>query len=97
MPEDALIGLEEHLAFHYSSESECDRAEAYALGFHYPERAWISTDRDVWHKNPYYKGPLMPHPEDDVEDIEAWRAAEVERRANPPKRMDYTLDDEVPF
>jgi len=25
--------------------------------------AWILTDQDVWLKNPYYRGPAVPHPE----------------------------------
>ena len=25
---------------------------------------WILTDYDVWVKNPYYRGPDQPHPED---------------------------------
>jgi hypothetical protein len=24
---------------------------------------WILSDRDVWYRNPYYKGPAQPHPE----------------------------------
>ena len=29
-----------------------------------PGDAWILTDQDVWVKNPYYRGPAVPHPED---------------------------------
>jgi hypothetical protein len=56
---------QEERDFHVSSDSEWDRAEAYDIGELYPERAWVNTDRDVWHKNPFYKGPPVPHPEDD--------------------------------
>jgi hypothetical protein len=50
--------------FHYSSESEWDRAEARELGRERPDLAWVCTDRDVWHRNPYYQGPSVPHPEE---------------------------------
>ena len=50
--------------FTYSSDTEWDRAEAYELGAADPTRAWICTDRDVWHPNPFYRGPPVPHPED---------------------------------
>ena len=81
---DDLYGLEEHNEFHYSSESEWDNAEAMQLGEENPERAWVLTDRDVWHANPYYKGPRMPHPELEIwedEDVEAWRRGEEAREA----------------
>jgi hypothetical protein len=57
----------EHAAFYYSTASEWDRAEALEVGAEYPSQAWILTDRDVWHKNPFYTGPDVPHPEDDPE------------------------------
>ena len=56
--------LEEY-EFHYSSDAELDRAEARELGEANPEWAWVCTSRDAWHKNPYYVGPPVPHPEDD--------------------------------
>ena len=47
----------------YASDSDWDRAEAYELGALDRDSAWILTDRDIWHKNPFYKGPPQPHPE----------------------------------
>lgn len=44
--------------------TEADRDYAYGLGTDRPDCAWILSDRDVWYKNPYYKGPPEPHPED---------------------------------
>mgnify|MGYP003628077748 FL=1 len=32
-------------------------------GERYPERAWLLSSADTWHKNPYYKGEPKPHPE----------------------------------
>ncbi len=52
------------------SQKDHDDHEARVLGAEKPEAAWILTDRDVWHKNPYYHGPAVPHPEDDA----AWEA-----------------------
>lgn len=94
--DDYLVGLEEHLAFRYASETEADYEFARNVGRAHPERAWISSDRDAWYRNPFYEGPLMPHPEDDVEDVEAWRAAELARRAAPPPALDDWPDD-IPF
>lgn len=57
--------LEEHQAFTYASDADWDRADARQRGEENPDVAWICTDRDVWHANPFYQGPPVPHPEDD--------------------------------
>ena len=77
--------------FHYSTDAEWDRAEARELGALHPERTWILTDRDVFHANPFYKGPPVPHPElDDVSNEEEAIAEEmrdkIERRSADIKR-----------
>ena len=59
------IQEQEERDFHHSTAAEWDRAEAYDLGAADPDVAWVLTDRDVWHANPYYVGPEVPHPEDD--------------------------------
>ena len=46
-----------------STQSEWDRADALQRGEERPDQAWVLTDRDVWHANPFYKGPPQPHPE----------------------------------
>jgi hypothetical protein len=59
---------QEERDFHVSTDSELDHEEAMQIARSYPpelQPAWISTDRDVWHKNPFYVGPPVPHPEDD--------------------------------
>jgi len=61
---------QEHLDFHYTSDSEWDNAAAYEIGAANPECAWIWTDRDVCHKNPHYVGPPVRHPDDDQEEAE---------------------------
>ena len=45
-------------------EQQSDRHEAHERGRNNPDRAWVLTFRDVWHKNPLYRGPDQPHPED---------------------------------
>lgn len=98
---DHLVGLEEHLDFHYSSDAEWDYAGARQIGSFHPERAWISSDRDVWYANPFYTGLPVPHPEDDAAceafhaDPEAWRAAEKARRDAPLPT--YDAWEEIPF
>jgi len=62
-----MFGLEEHQDFHYSTDAEWDHQEALEIGAANPEAAWVLTGRDVWHANPYYKGPAVPHPEEDVD------------------------------
>ncbi|MGZ5078630.1 MAG: hypothetical protein ACXWHZ_03685 [Usitatibacter sp.] len=56
---------QEERDFVVSSEAECDAAYAREIGAHQPERAWILSDRDVWYRNPAYRGPAVPHPESD--------------------------------
>ena len=56
------------------TESDWDWQDAKERGSHRPDSYWVLTDRDVWHKNPFYipsinclgtKEPLPPHPEDE--------------------------------
>lgn len=75
--------------FHYSTDREWDNAEAFETGSLHPERAWILTDRDVWHANPFYKGPKVRHPEDDYEGDDT-------PLPPAPPLPDYG-DEEIPF
>ena len=59
------IQEQEERDFNHSTPAEWDRAEAHDMGAAEPDVAWVLTDRDVWHANPYYEGPEVPHPEDD--------------------------------
>ena len=54
---------EEEHAFHCATNIDWDRADAYQRGSERPDLAWICTDRDVWHPNPFYKGPPKLPPE----------------------------------
>ena len=42
-----------------------DKAEAREIGEQNQDRCWILSDRDVWYRNPYYTGPVRPHPEEE--------------------------------
>lgn len=42
--------------FHYSTPDEWDKAEAWELGQERPDSEYILTDRDVLHKNPFFRG-----------------------------------------
>tara|TARA_R100001015_G_C4510307_1_gene82197 strand:+ start:459 stop:644 length:186 start_codon:yes stop_codon:yes gene_type:complete len=57
------IQWEEENEFYHATDTDWDRADAYQRGSERPDLAWISTDRDVWYPNPFYKGPPIPHPE----------------------------------
>lgn len=57
------IQHEEERGFEYPTDTDLDNAEAHELGAGSPESAWVLTDRDVWHSNPYYTGPAVQHPE----------------------------------
>ena len=59
---------EEHAEFHYATDGDWDREGAREIGHANPECAWILTDRDVWHRNPAYVGPAVPHPEADEQE-----------------------------
>jgi len=50
---------------HLATVGEADAEYAHNVGREHPERAWILSDRDVWYPNPAYRGPAVPHPEDD--------------------------------
>jgi len=85
---DEMCGWEEHINSLPSSDLEWDNAEAMQIGEENPERAWVLTDRDVWHPNPYYKGPPVPHPECD-----GFYNPPIEERPTGP---DCGFDD-IPF
>ena len=75
---------EEH-EFHHSTPSEWDREEARWIGMEKPDQAWILTGNDVWHQNPFYHGPPVPHPEDDEDDFIG------------PRQLIAPNGDDIPF
>jgi hypothetical protein len=72
--------------FTYDTQTEADQGEALAKGAANPERCWISTDRDVWHRNPFFTGVPTPHPEADLD---------VEELEMPMPAEPFTNDDRV--
>ena len=77
------IQEQEERDFVVATDADWDRAEASEIGAQNPAQAWILTDRDVWHANPYYVGEIVPHPEDDYawDEIAAEEAARDQERA----------------
>lgn len=59
------IQQQEHDAFTYATDTDWDNADALQRSHENTGDAWVLTDRDVWHANPFYTGPEVPHPEDD--------------------------------
>jgi len=58
------IQAQEEADHRVASEGEWDQAAAYEIGGQNTKSAWVLTDRDVWHANPFYQGEPQPHPED---------------------------------
>lgn len=50
----------------FATDAEADRDFAVGKGSERPDQAWILSDRDQWYSNPSYRGPAVPHPDDDV-------------------------------
>ena len=55
---------QEEADFTHTTDAEWDREDARERGERRPDCAWILSDRDVWHPNPYYTGAPQPHPEE---------------------------------
>jgi SNF2 family DNA or RNA helicase len=53
-----------------SIEGAADREYAHNAGRDRRDSAWILSDRDVWYRNPFYRGPPQPHPEDEQYDYD---------------------------
>lgn len=52
---------------HMATPAEAMREFAENIGGEerYIKHAWILTDYDVWVRNPHYRGPAQPHPENE--------------------------------
>jgi len=75
------------------------RQYAGAYGAEDADSAWISTPFDTWERNPHYVGLPMPHPEDDVYDLDEWRAAQCRPACARicPTVWSEQADEEIPF
>ena len=50
--------------------ADADREYAHNAGRDRPDLCWILSDRDVWYRNPAYRGPPQPHPDDEPLDLD---------------------------
>lgn len=71
---------------HVATPWEACAEFARNYGMDHPEQAWVLSDWDTWHANPFYTGPHVRHPEDDCDE----EAAEF-----IPSPL--AVDDEIPF
>jgi hypothetical protein len=92
------IHAQEEHDFHASTATEWDNAEARELGETNPDQAWVLTDRDVWHFNPFYVGPPIPHPEEITEgfDYSIWWLFELESHHRGRPYVE-PRDEDIPF
>jgi hypothetical protein len=76
-----------------ATESEADYEYARNVGEDNPEKAWILSDRDVWYRNPAYKGPPVPHPEEHEASVRtaATEPTELKRKDIAAMFPGYTL------
>lgn len=74
----------------YMSEALAQYARAH--GEAEPEREWILSPYDTWHRNPFYRGPRGRHPEDDFDEEEF----EQPVLRTPVSLLDQEFD-ELPF
>ena len=52
---------------------EAERQYVENKGREQLNQCWILSDRDVWYRNPFYTGPVEPHPEEvSDDDPEEW-------------------------
>lgn len=49
----------------YATVTDAIFEHARNVGRDHPDVAWILTPYDIWHPNPYYRGPAVQHPEDE--------------------------------
>jgi hypothetical protein len=80
----------EEQEFTHTSAAELDQDAARHAGTQRPEQAWILSDRDVWYRNPFYRGAPQPHPEADVPD-------EDDLDEDLKYRESYPTSDDCPF
>ena len=71
----------------YATDTDWDHFDARQRSEERPDQAWVLTDRDVWHANPFYVGPPQPHPEDYPFESEEDREATADAPASKePKK-----------
>ncbi len=79
-----------------SFEQLADREYARNVGREDPTACWVLSDRDVWYRNPFYSGPMQPHPEDDADMYEEADEADEAGGGTFATITEADLDD-MPF
>lgn len=83
----------------YMGEAVFQYASAY--GSLDPDSEYVLSPFDTWERNPHYRGPRGPHPEDDSfwDMSEAEQAAYIAALNAPPAPVDPApdLDPDCPF
>jgi hypothetical protein len=94
----------DHFQEHMATQAEADDEEARNVGMDNPDREWICTDRDVWHKNPFYTGKPSGYDPRDEHFIDAEMLTSGptdEMLQNWQEENDYTHEgegeDDIPF
>lgn len=77
--------------------SESLREFAHNAGMDNPDREYLLDDRDVWVKNPFYRGEPGLHPEDDREDYVAPDYVLPNQVPVVPPITRPAIDDDIPF
>jgi len=87
--------------YRLATMAQADTEYATNVGSQNREKPWILSDLDVWHQNPFYKGPPVPHPESESVEDEGFcplsfkEASEVARKlaANTGRRVHVVRAD----
>ena len=79
-----------------SFQEEAVSEWVWAYGSEHPDRAWILSDYDTWHKNPFYQGAERRHPEDYGFDDEDEDECPCDYTCPPNVWLDV-VDEDIPF
>jgi len=55
----------------FATEAEAIQEWVWSVGHERADCAWLVSSYDTWERNPYYRGPEVPHPEVAYEDAQA--------------------------
>lgn len=89
-------------SYEYATETDLDKIDAEERGAANPNVAWIYTDRDAVHANPFYKGEPVPHPNDFESDYLNYlylvdQMDAIEARGGPKAPAPQVDDLDCPF
>ena len=61
-----MLDLQREEYDHMATETEAEREWVDNVAHDRADQPWLLSDRDVWYANPAYRGPAVPHPEDEA-------------------------------